>query len=227
MTTDIFIRSYSPDFKWLEYCLFSCDKFAKGFSSIHIVVPEQDKQILNHLTLESVHGVTPACQDGYLDQQVSKLYADEFCQSDYILHLDSDCVWYKETTPQDFFQNGKPIILVEDGVVSPWPKITEKTLCWYDSKEYMRRLPIIYPRWVYPEFRKWIKNKHGMSLRNWISLQPYREFSEFNTLGQWLFRFHPEKFAWLHPSETQVFAKQFWSWGGVEKEEDQIKSFFS
>jgi len=227
MSADIFIRSYAPDFKWLNYCLFSCAKFAKGFSSIQIAVPEQDKHLLSHLTIEEIHGVNPACQDGYLDQQITKLHADEFCAGEYIVHLDSDCIWTKEVSPENFFKNGKPIILVEDNVISPWQEISEKTLGWHDTKEYMRRLPIIYPRWVYEEFRKWIVNKHGMTLRQWISIQRFREFSEFNTLGQWLYRFHNEKFEWLHPSDVEAFAKQFWSWGGVEEKEDEIKSIFS
>lgn len=226
MTADIFIRSYAADFKWLEYSLLSCKKFAKGFDAIHIAVPEQDKHLLSHLTLESVHAISPSCNDGYLDQQITKLYADDFCKSEYIFHLDSDCIWKKPVTPECFFKNGKPIILAEEGVVSPWPEITEKTLGWRDTKEYMRRLPIVYPRWVYGEFRQWIENKHGMSIRQWIALQPYRSFSEFNTLGQWLYRFHNEKFEWLHPSDAEVFAEQFWSWGGVENSEEKIKSIF-
>jgi hypothetical protein len=39
MTTDIFIRSYRNDFKWLEYCLKSCHQKARGFGKIHIAVP--------------------------------------------------------------------------------------------------------------------------------------------------------------------------------------------
>jgi hypothetical protein len=219
---DIFIRSYEKDFEWLYYCLQSIRKFCKGFNSVVIVVPHSDKDKLNFCQDELVHGTCDNCE-GYLAQQVTKLYADNFCKADYVLHVDSDCIFTKETRPEDFFKNDKPVILYEDNVQSPWQEIARITLGWFDSREYMRRMPIIYPTWIYPEFRKWIKENQKHELETWICSQPYRQFSEFNTVGQWANKLHNEKFTWLLPSEMDMFATQHWSWGGIESVKQQIQ----
>lgn len=219
---DIFIRSYEKDFEWLYYCLQSIKKFCKGFNSVVIVVPNEDLQKLNFCSNEIVHGTCDRCE-GYLAQQVTKLYADNFCHADYVLHVDSDCIFTKETRPEDFFKFEKPIILYEDNVQSPWPEIAKVTLGWFDSREYMRRMPIIYPSWIYPEFRKFVQQVQKHDLETWICAQPYRQFSEFNTVGQWANRFHNDKFTWMLPHEADTFATQHWSWGGIESVKQQIQ----
>ena len=182
-------------------------------------MPTDDYRFLKGITAEEVHLVgSDEGKDGYLSQQVSKMYADEFCGAEYVLHVDSDCVFTKPCTPESFFHGGKPAILREEGVDSPWPKISVNTLGWYDGAEYMRRLPIIYPRWAYGEFRKYVKDRQGVELRDWIMHQSHRAFSEFNTMGQFLYKTHQEDFAWCHPSAMDTVAKQWWSWGGLSDE---------
>ena len=68
--------------------------------------------LISHLTSEKVHPTTDTC-DGYLAQQITKLYADTWCKGDYVLHIDSDCVFYKEFSPDCFFIDGKPVLLRE------------------------------------------------------------------------------------------------------------------
>jgi hypothetical protein len=53
---------------------------------------------------------------------------------------------------------GKALVFREK-VESPWNKITEEVLGWYDEYEYMRRMPILYPRWAYINFNAWIRGK--------------------------------------------------------------------
>jgi hypothetical protein len=230
---DIFIRSYKNDFEWLKYCLRSIKKFCKGFNDVHVAVPNEDVSALDFLDGEIAHGVCDKCE-GYLAQQVTKMYADNFCNADYILHVDSDCIFFKETHPEDFFEHEKPIVLYDENVMAvcpiystirptPWPEIAKLTLGWFDEKEYMRRLPIIYPRWIYPEFRKFVQQVQKHDLETWICAQPYRQFSEFNTLGQWANRFHNDKFTWLKSGEKETCATQHWSWGGVEQHMQKIE----
>ena len=219
---DILIRSYDKDFEWLKYCLKSIRKFCTGFNHVHIVVPMQDAHKLDFAEDETVHGVQDKCE-GYMAQQVTKLYADNFCTADFILHVDSDCVFFKQTKPENFFRHEKPVILYDENVASPWPAISRITLGWHDSKEYMRRLPIIYPKWIYKAFRDWVKKNQKHDLETWICSQPRREFSEFNTLGQWAYQLHNDAFTWLKPEDAEVFAKQHWSWGGIEDHRKQIE----
>ena len=215
MKCDVFIRSYRGDFQWLKYCLRSCDKFLSGFGTIHIAIPASDMGVYKHHGSEVVH-LVENWDDDYLGQQNTKLHADQYTHGDFILHVDSDCIFTSPTTPDDFMVGGRAVILHEDGVETPWPPIVERTIGFHMESEYMRRLPIIYPKWIYGGFREFIKKMHGMELNEWIKIQPYREFSEFNCLGAWAWKYAHDGVEWRFPHEMPTKAKQFWSWGGID-----------
>lgn len=215
MKVDILIRSYRGDIGWLKYSLKSIDKFCSGFHKIHIIVPEEDFQLIEGLSGVEKHKIKENCS-GYLAQQYTKLCADHFSDAEHILHVDSDVVFTRPTTPHHFFSGGKPIVLQEKDVQTPWRAISAQSLGWEDEYEYMRRMPIIYPRWIYPEFRAWMEEKHGMSLEAHICSHPPMAWSEFNTLGQWAKRYHMERFEWMNPQFWESPCIQFWSWGGLD-----------
>jgi hypothetical protein len=215
MKVDILIRSYRGDIGWLKYSLKSIDKFCSGFNKIHIVVPEEDFQLIDSITGVEKHKVKDNCS-GYLAQQYTKLCADQFSDAEHVLHVDSDVVFTRPTTPHHFFSGGKPIVLQEKDVQTPWRAISAQSLGWEDEYEYMRRMPIIYPRWIYPEFRAWMEQKHGVSLEAHICSHPPMAWSEFNTLGQWAKRYHIESFEWMNPQFWETPCIQFWSWGGLD-----------
>jgi Family of unknown function (DUF6492) len=219
---DIFYRSYAKDFDWLAYSLLSMKKYGGGFTKVHIAVPANDAGGVPVKGSEEVHLVTDRT-DGYMAQQITKLHADEFCGAEYVLHVDSDCVFFKDFSPLDFFIDGKPIMLHEK-CMTIWNRITERHLGWGDEYEYMRRLPIIYPRWMYKTFRDWFKKKHDMSVDDYIIRQNSRDFSEFNTMGQWAKRLYPDAFTWMDPKDVPKYCEQFWSWGGITGEiKDKIQ----
>jgi len=66
-----------------------------------------------------------------------------------------------------------------------------------------------------------------MELKDYIMSQPYREFSEFNCLGFYLYEYHRDKFEWFdtskHPESEwpTLTVDQCWSWGGLT---DEIKA---
>jgi hypothetical protein len=222
LSCDIFIRSYAGDFAWLEYCLKSIKKYGHGFDKVHIVVPSNDAGSVPVQGTEVVH-LTTDRTDGYMAQQLTKLHADEFCQAEYVLHVDSDCIFFKDFSPLDFFLDGKPIMLHEK-FETIWNAITEQHLGWRDDHEYMRRLPIIYPRWMYLAFRQWMKKKHAMSVDDYVIRQNNRNFSEFNTFGQWAKRLYKDSFTWMEPKDVPKYCEQFWSWGGITPEiKEKIK----
>jgi hypothetical protein len=218
MQVDIFIRSYRGDFPWLEYCLKSIYKYAKGFGKVHICIPSEDFQFLP-VGNEVVH-LVEKWNDDYLGQQYDKLRCDEFSHAPYILSIDSDTVFIKETNPSDFFRNGKPVWLyekLEDGA-TPWPPIVERALGVRPEYEFMRRHPFVFSSDLLREFRKWFSYTHGEGLRSWMKKQPYREFTEFNTFGAWAYENNRDKMSWLHPNEHDVFVLQKWSWGGLNND---------
>lgn len=226
---DLFIRSYIKDFEWLGYCLKSCAKSAKGFRDIHIVVPHGDQEHLAHLTREKVH-VCPKYSEDYLGQQITKLNADNYSDADFICHIDSDTVWTKDVSPSDFIHDNKAIIYYEpySGIGEcPWQPIVEEALKWKPDHEFMRKPPHIFPRWLYPEIRKYLSDTHGMPFDTFVATRPQRRFSEYNVLGAYAWKNHHAEFEWRHPSQDKPTVRQFWSWGGLEQNRKELDEILS
>lgn len=225
MTACLFIRAYKPDFGWLVYTLRSIQKFATGFSEVIIVVPEGQETELSHLTAETVIPVFDG-QPGYMGQQCDKLNADKHTQAEFVCNLDADCVFTQPVTPQDFMVNDKPRWLM-----TPWKDCMDAKKAWFGvmakclqeapEHEFMRRHGIMVPRWAYAEFRGFIEKTHGVPIESYVMNQPGNEYSEFNTLGFWLWLNHRDKIAWHNTSEMGVPPNplnQEHSWSGLTDE---------
>jgi FkbM family methyltransferase len=227
-TCDIFIRTYPGDYQWLNYCLRSINKFASGFRKTWIVSPspwisstevdEIDWRVMNDET-----------EDGYLAQQITKLYADVITdyQSDYILHVDSDVIFTRPVTPQEFLHNGKVVWYYTpyNQIETPWQPITEKFLGQKVEYEFMRRLPIMVPRWLYPRLREACHHLHRQVISDYIKTQPTRAFSEFNALGAYAWTYHRNLIQWVDTTGDHTMpepvARQFHSWSGLTPEVKQ------
>lgn len=223
MTTSIFIRSYAKDFEWLKYCLRSIQKHCRGFHETVIATPDASILQTWGLTREKVCQVTesPGC-GGYMLQQIDKLNADRYCSGDYVLFVDSDCTFQTACEPATFFTGDKPTMLItpysELGTTVPWQKSTEKALGFPCEFETMRRLPMLYPRDLFTPLRTHIQSRHGKSLEEYVRSQPNNAFSEFNAMGSWALKFHPDRFAWLDTTKNPLpptIVNQNWSYGGI------------
>ncbi len=222
---DIFIRTYPADYPWLAYCLKSIQKFCTGFRKTWIIstaaaglpidsFPNLEWKVMNEET-----------EDGYLAQQIHKLYADVILdyEADYILFMDSDTLFTTPVTPATFFTSNKPTWYMTpyDKIETPWKPIVEKFMQKPVEYEFMRRHPMVVPRWLFPRLREYCHAKHGRIISEYIKNQPYREFSEFNALGAFAYEKYRDKFAWVNTEEVRMppaVVRQFFSWGGITEE---------
>ena len=228
VTCDIFIRTYPADYQWLEYCLAAIYQFATGFRKIWVASPStQGAMKVTNLPQNMEWKVlNDESEDGYLAQQITKLYADVITdyQADYILHIDSDVILTREITPQNFFApNGKLYWLYTPytSLQTPWQPIMEKFMIETQEFEFMRRFPMMFPRWLYPKLREFCYKIHHRIISEYIRHQPYRAFSEFNALGCYAWKYHQDKFEWVHTNKVDLpisFAQQFRSWEGITPE---------
>jgi hypothetical protein len=231
---DIVIRSYYKDFSWLRYALLSIQRNCRGFSRVVLVVPESSRPRLDSMGLAGDVTITcPDYKDDYLGQQVTKLTADRLTDADYICHIDSDCVFCRRTTPDDFFESGKPVILMTQYSALdphvPWKGLTEKLLRHDVHHEFMRNPPYIFPRWIYGALREYVLSTHGIPLEDYILAQPFRGFSEFNALGAYAWHYHRDQFVWreVGPGALDSPCRAFWSWGGIDDVvECEMKAIF-
>lgn len=224
-TIDIFIRTYSDDLKWLSYSLKSIHKFCTGFRDIIIVIPESQLNLLQGFNLTREKIITcPLYKDDYLGQQVTKLYADEYSDADYILYTDSDTLFTIPSDAKDFIRDGSPLILktkyekAETAIA--WKAVTEKALGFKVDFEFMRRLPFCYHSSTLKSLRVYMKEKHGEELEKYIKVQHNRQFSEFNVVGAFADKFEQDKYTFQDTDDglPTLYVRQFWSWGGLTQE---------
>jgi Family of unknown function (DUF6492) len=229
VTTSIFIKSWPPDYGFLSYCLKSIHRYAKGFSEVVVLIPDDSDLPLTQERLVKVHdpvsnGKTMHGQ-GYVRQQLYKVRADKYCNSDMVCMMDSDCVFTRPVTPDDLMVDGKPLWLM-----TPFSDIlpTDKNLYAHQESikafsgiepqyEYMRRHSQVIPKWAFGCFRDYVQERHGMSFEQWALAQPFRGVTEFNFIGQFLHREFPN-FIHFHDTRFGIpesFVKQWWSWSGL------------
>lgn len=239
MTTAIFIASYWKDLPWLEFCLGSINKFSSGFAELVVMVPDDrhqgsmDEMCARH-GAKCVVGLVEATGRGNLCQQFYKLCADKVCSSDFILYLDSDCVWYEPVTPITYFEvqelHALPYLCVR-----PWEKCrkderqaweatTDKCIGFKTSVSGMCRHPAVHPRWLLPKVRSYIEVVHRMRFDEFVMSRKAdfpQGLSEFNLLSNFARQFYPENYAWIDLSvqvEPRNPIRQNWSHGGLKPE---------
>jgi FkbM family methyltransferase len=185
----IFIKSYAKDFKRLSLLLLSIKKFVKcsGGFNVVLVIEECDKNhkdlyIPDDLNLKLV--VVPnGAYNGYIYQQEIKLRAYEWCDSKYIMFMDSDCLIGKKQDIMDFIVDGKPVLLKrkwdEGADFYCWKHPTDICLNIDSQWETMPCMPFIYEVDTL---------KRLGEIYNWVEYfsKGVHVFSEFNVIGNWI-----------------------------------------
>lgn len=233
MKVSILIVSHAKDIEWLRWCLRSIKRFASGFHQVVIAWPVQEQdQLWGKIEPDSgavvrlfVEADPPL---GQLHHQVQKCLADEYCRdADFILHFDSDCVFREPVVPEDFFVDGKPILLYDSWTKSgfgvQWRAPTELALKTSRTFDTMRWMTMVYSRETYALFREHISVYNEIGFTDYVLAQKptYPQgFSEFNALGNFALSDHPEKYSLWNLSEKpwpKVKYIQFWSHGGLDR----------
>ncbi len=225
MSCDIYIRSYYKDFRWLSFCLRSIENYCTGFRKVMIVVPQASRERMDRVPDGGAEIRTcPDFRDDYLGQQVSKLFADEYTDAEFICHVDSDCIFHQPCSPEHLFADHRPEIWMtpyaEFRWPGPWQRSTERFLGCSVEYNFMRRQPQLYPRWLYGALRDHALGLHGLPLDRYVTAQGPRGFSEFNALGAYAFLHHKDQFSWrqTHPEDSpNNMCTSYWSWGGTDQ----------
>jgi len=236
MTYDIFYRTYSGDAVWLEYSLQSIHKFVSGYSSVIVTAPESSREIIKPIVFKhgfKFIGCNVMHRNDYIGQQATKMCADLYTSSDVVVHVDSDVIFIKPVTLQSFLnaEGTKPLNLKSAyaNIVTPWKSITESNVKFKVHYEYMRRIPLVYPREIYKKTRDHLERVHGTTFTKFIRSIPIRSnaMSEFNIIGAVSEQYYPNCIEWQDTHGPvpipEPFATQYWSWGGINDHEEEIR----
>lgn len=233
MKVSILIISYIKHFQWLKQCLRSIEKYATGFHEVSVWVPNPDITEMQKLEQE-YRGAVPLKITGYEDWPEKGMlrhmdlimHADQCCpDADHILHTDSDCIFIEPVRPEDYFVDGKPVLMygrydwvgrIEPSILQ-WQEAAYRALGWKPEMETMRRHPAVHGRETYLLTRQCIERHNARPVSDFIREQRNefpQTFAEFPTLGAYAWRFLSQQYHWInHENEARPKDKIFQLWG--------------
>jgi hypothetical protein len=238
---DLFIVTYAPDARWLQFCLRSIVKYARGFRRTLVLFPAAELMDFSNLIEEFKNfpiifkSFNERPGQGHMHHNIVKCRADLYTDADFITHIDSDCVLMGVLRPEDLLTNGKADVIYTkfSDCQSPWQAVTENALRCRVDVETMRRHPFTYPRFLYGALRAHIEHVQGKAFDDYVFTAPgvggaHRGFTEFCTLGAYAKYFHPDQF---HFYDTTVGVKpnvvrQYWSYSRLnDSERSQLEAY--
>lgn len=240
--------TFSRDLDWMRYSLDSFRKYCSGFSGITIVVPAWD--VDKFLQFEKYS--TPECPvlvknfleypgKGFVHHLAMKCYADVFSpQASHILHMDPDCLFSAPTTPNDYFVEGLPVLVIEPykflETAHPgrfgWKKVTEEALKFDCPYETMCRHPAVHPSKTYGLLRSHVESVHQTPFYDFVLKQKNsypQGFGEFNTLGAFALKYTPNDYHWIDrcdngdKNDPAPHVTQLWSYTGIQSNLQEIR----
>ena len=84
----------------------------------------------------------------------------------------------------------------QDPSSNPWLSTINNLFDLDNKYDFMRRFPIVYPRWIYPELRKFCLETHKISIEDYYQKEKDNPPSEFNLLGAYAWYYRREMFEW-------------------------------
>lgn len=242
MTSQVLIASYHKDFPWLEHCLKSLRLQSKGFLPPVVAVSRADLDGARRLAADVFPETQVKVKDGhgFLRAQIAMMQGDLLCpEADVVFLLGSDCFALRPFSPEPFFKDGKPEMLYTPhalitkyyGFELPWREGTFQILGTKPEFEFMRRLPLLYPKELFAPFRSFVERFHGAAFDDIIyESEPRGNCSESNLMGAWAWQYARHLYAWTRTdepgfTEIQNPILQCWSHGGLDRPCDKAADY--
>jgi hypothetical protein len=244
MKTGILCSTFRGDADFWRYAHKAYRKFAHGFAGLVLVVPPQDEAFFEWYRAYDLNVIyyPEDPKKGMLNHCVVISSADLFVPQDWdlVLILDSDCLFTAPVTPEDYMQDGKPVIWRERfadfkdsyPVRYNWKYCVQNALGINPEWETMVRHPMAHYHWLFKEFREAVSKHTGKEFSEYV-LSGRNEFPDsfmaHDNLGAFALDRHPAKYHWIdahlspllpcgwyepYPGDKLRF---FWSRGGMTK----------
>lgn len=246
------VASYRKDYEWCHHLFASLHLNASGFLPPVVVVPSSDAEFFRKHVLPAYPGSSVKTSDvppqyrkwvwaDFMRAQAVMMRGDHYCpEADIVWLFGSDCFVNERLVPEQLMYGGLPVmpystygeLLRGHPACLCWRQGTTRALGFEPENEFMRRLPLLYPKKLYPQVRRKVAQVFGSSLdEDGFDLAIYtqgtqRNFSESNVLGAYAWQYRKDFYAWflVDGFEYAKVAKdfptstvQFWSHGGLDK----------
>lgn len=243
MKHQILIASYTKDFPWLEPNLRSLRKHCEGFLPPVISVDGSDYFAAKKVVASCYPEAHLVIKDGrrgqgFMRAQLAMMSGDIICpDADFVYLVGSDCLAWTTLKPEFYHWKGKPAMLYnsrkyfEDagaGAPIEWMNCTAQIVGFPVHGEYMRRLPIVYPKELFAPMRRHVETVQKMPFEDYIYKRNKEggNVSESNILGAFAWEHMHGLYTWVHADGTPEYWEyrnshpdiiQFWSHGGLDR----------
>lgn len=251
----ILIVTYAKDLPWLVQCLRAISVHCSGFSGVTVVYPVHSHELfktqLKHFDVH-LRTFSEIPGKGMLHHMAMMGMADMFVPSgtQFVLHMDSDCIFKMATSPSHYFTAGLPQYLfrsyasmIEEDPTRPGSKVISDCFQWKEPTEAqlgfkvdhaytMTRHPTVLPIDFYRLYRSHIEKVHGVPFEDYMT-DGKNDFPQskmdFTAMGAFAFYRMKARFRWIdimsepYPKDRM---KAFWSHGGITQQvRDEIESY--
>lgn len=222
------ILTHERDLNWLNACLRSVQKYWKSTYTPLIIATPQCEKLMPAVAKEIGCKVIyePKRDDGRLGQQYIKMTSDTYSDAPLLMHTDSDCLFTRSCTAEDFARDDKPTIVMEDydnilpTAIEPdricltgYRNAALELLGILPQHEYMRRHPFFFWRSTIESMRKHIEKRAGVPLMDLLRRYHSGQMSEFNFMGAYAFAFERDQYDFQESDgKGDNIIHQFHSW---------------
>lgn len=193
---EIMIVACKRDIEFLEYLIKSIKRYATGFSGTTLVVPVKEVKMFHKFAADAtITTFDEAPGKGMMHHEVMVCRADILCpHADAVLHVDSDCLFWRPVTPKDYVIDGKYLMVREryDEIAKRnanrliWRDCVKNATGLFPEFETMVRHPNIYPVKLYGRVRDRVERHTKMEFDAYVLSRENsfpQGFAEFPTLG--------------------------------------------
>lgn len=188
------------------------EKYAKYIQDTHNKFCSSSNLVIENVFKQEEYN---SLKNDYMDDQLSIIMSDRH-EGDYIAHMGIDSVFTDTASLSSFIEDGKvmmPYTSYEALYTSKMPEemkvgvkknqdMTSAVMNEEIEYEFARRMPIVYPREIYAEARKFIEDIHKVTIEEYMS--ELNMFNAYNFLGAFCYKYANDLFMWLNTEEMRL-----------------------
>ena len=113
MDWQLLILTYPPDLNWLDVCLRSVKKYVDLVHRPLVIATPECQGVMPESSAGCEIVYEPQNADHHRGQVYIKMNADKYIESELVFITDSDCLFTRKCSVDDFCHDGKPIVNME------------------------------------------------------------------------------------------------------------------